>query len=367
MKKLFLYKSMLMVICLLGTVACGDGKKTKEVSLGKSDEKTQLITVDTLVLTKRSFQKQIVCNGKLRAVVKSDLSFKGSGIITAINVRNGDRVDKGRTLAMLDTKEAEIELRKSRRAMTKANIDLVDKLIGLGYTADTTAVPTAILQNMKATSGYESAMDQLESAERQLANCYLIAPFSGRVANLDSKVYSHSADKLCTLIDDSYFDVEFSVLEAEMEEVTRGLQVTVSPFINEDQRFVGEITEVNPLIDERGQIKVRAKVRNYNNCLLEGMNVKILLEREVKQQFVVPKDAVVLRDGFQVIFRYKDGKAVWTYVDVVMSNIDSHVITGNTQKQTSLSENDVVIISNNLNLADGTEVMPAKKAQLANP
>lgn len=87
------------------------------------------------------------------------------------------------------------------------------------------------------------------------------------------------------------------------------------------------------MINEQGQIKVRAKVRNYNNYLIEGMNVKILLEREVKQQFVVPKDAVVLRDGFQVIFRYKDGRAVWTYVDVVMSNIDSHVITGNAKNR----------------------------------
>ena len=358
MKKLFLYKSLLMIICLLGAAACGDGKKIEEALIGKSDEKTQLITVDTMVLTKRSFQKQIVCNGKLRAVVKSDLAFNGSGIITAIHIRNGDRVAKGMTLAVLNTKEAEIELRKSRRAMTKANIDLVDKLIGQGYTADTTAVPTAILQNMKASSGYESAMDQLEAAERQLANCYLTAPFSGRVADLDSKVYGRSTDKLCTLIDDSYFDVEFSVLEAEMEEVARGLRISVSPFINEDQHFTGEITEVNPLINEQGQIKVRAKVRNYNNYLIEGMNVKILLEREVKQQFVVPKDAVVLRDGFQVIFRYKDGRAVWTYVDVVMSNIDSHVITGNAKKQTTISENDVVIVSNNLNLADETEVTP---------
>ena len=170
MKKLFLYKSLLMIICLLGTAACGDGKKKEEALIGKSDEKTQLITVDTMVLTKRSFQKQIACNGKLRAVVKSDLAFNSSGIITAIHIRNGDRVAKGTTLAVLNTKEAEIELRKSRRAMTKANIDLVDKLIGQGYTADTTAVPTAILQNMKASSGYESAMDQLEAAERQLAN-----------------------------------------------------------------------------------------------------------------------------------------------------------------------------------------------------
>lgn len=358
MKKYPLYKSLFIIVCLLGAIACSDSKKKEEAAMGKSDEKTQLMTVDTLVLTKQSFQKQIVCNGKLRAVVKSELAFNGSGTITAIHIRNGDRVNKGMTLAVLDTKEAEIELKKNRRAMTKANIDLVDKLIGLGYTADTTAVPSAILQNMKASSGYESAMDQLEAAERRLAGCYLTAPFSGRVANLDSKVYGRSTEKLCTLIDDSYFDVEFSVLEAELEEVARGLQIKVSPFIDENQRFVGEVTEINPLIDERGQIKVRAKVHNHNNYLVEGMNVKILLEREVKQQFVVPKDAVVLRDGFQVIFRYQDGRAVWTYVDVVMSNIDSHVITGSAKKQTTLSENDVVIVSNNLNLADGTEVTP---------
>lgn len=358
MKKFHLYRSLLLIICLLGAVACGDGKKNKENAIGKSNEKAQLITVDTLVLTKQSFQKQIVCNGKLRAVVKSDLEFNGPGVIAAIHTRNGDRVSKGMTLATLDTKSAEIELQKSRRAMTKANIDLVDKLIGQGYTADTTAVPVAILQNMKVSSGYENAMDQLEAAERSLANCYLTAPFSGRVANLDSKVYGRSADKFCTLIDDSYFDVEFSVLEAEMEEVTRGLRIKVSPFIDEEQRFVGEVTEINPLIDERGQIKVRAKVHNHNNYLVEGMNVKILLEREVQHQFVVPKDAVVLRDGFQVVFRYRDGKAVWTYVDVVVSNIDSHVIAGSAKKQTTLSENDVVIVSNNLNLADGTEVMP---------
>lgn len=50
MKKFALYKSLLIIICLLGVTACGDGKKKEEVSIGKSNEKTQLITVDTLVL-----------------------------------------------------------------------------------------------------------------------------------------------------------------------------------------------------------------------------------------------------------------------------------------------------------------------------
>ena len=72
---------------------------------------------------------------------------------------------------------------------------------------------------MKITSGYTNALDQLEAARRRLESCFLFAPFSGRIANLDAKVYDRFSGKLCTLIDDSYFDVEFSILEAEIEEV----------------------------------------------------------------------------------------------------------------------------------------------------
>ena len=64
-----------------------------------------------------------------------------------------------------------------------------------------------------------------------------------------------------------------------------------------------------------------------------------------------------------MVFCYKEGKAVWTYVDVVMSNINSHVITGCKEKQTTVTEKDVVITSNNLNLADGTDVTPNRRIQ----
>lgn len=352
------YTSLLLIVALLGAVACGNEKKKDEKEIGKSEELRRLIMVDTMLLKKRTFQKQIVCNGKLRAVQKSDLNFDGAGVITEINGANGDYVNKGTVLAALDNKEAMIELEKSRRTMEKADIDLQDKLIGQGYTADTSAVPTAILRNVKISSGYVNAVDQLEAAKRRLASCYLIAPFSGRIANLDAKVYDRSANKLCTLIDDSYFDVEFSILEAEIEEIARKQRVKIIPFINDEKTFYGDVTEINPLIDEHGQVKIRARVRNTDKYLMEGMNVKIILEREIKNSFVVPREAVVLRDGFQVVFCYQEGKAIWTYVDVVMSNIDSHVITGNAKKQTTISENDIVITSNNLNLADGTDVTP---------
>lgn len=317
--------------------------------------------VDTVVLSKRIFNKQVVCNGKLRAVSKSDIPFPISGTIDTILAFNGSVVRKGDLLSSLSTADADIDMSRAKSQMEKANIDLIDKLIGQGYDADTSQVPSAIMRSVKITSGYNTALESLQNAERKLSDCFLYAPFSGRVANMDSKVHQRTTDKFCTLIDDTYFDVEFSLLEAELGDVSVGQEVEVTPFIDDSRKFVGTVTEINPLIDDKGQIKIRAKVRNVNGYLIEGMNVKIIINKEILDQYVVPKDAVVLRDGYFVLFRYVEGTAVWTYVDVVMSNIDSHVVTGNAKKQTTISEHDIVITSGNLNLADGTAVTPKTK------
>ena len=95
-----LYRSLLLSVIVLGAIACGNEKR-KTRKIGKSESQSPLITVDTLVLKKRTFQKQIVCNGKLRAVFKSDLSFDGTGVITAINGSNGGYVKKERYWQLL--------------------------------------------------------------------------------------------------------------------------------------------------------------------------------------------------------------------------------------------------------------------------
>ncbi len=345
------------LLTLLVAASCTGKKAKTEENSTKSATQSAAIYVDTMHLSRKVFNKQIVCNGKLRAVTKSEIAFPASGVISSINIKNGDRVERGALLSQLDTHDAEIELGKAQRSLEKAKLDLADKLIGQGYGSDTVDVPTAIMDNAKHTSGYNTAMDELQAAERASEACYIYAPFAGRVANVEAKAYDAVGEvALCTLIDDSYFDVEFFILEAELEEVSTGQSVAVSPFIDDDRIFNGLITEINPLVDDNGQIKIRAKVANSNNYLLEGMNVKLILNREIENQYVVPKEAVVLRDGFHVIFRYEDGEAVWTYISVEMSNIDSHLISGHKDKGTELSDTDIIITSGNRNLADGVKV-----------
>lgn len=347
---------MAMPFLMLGLFSCQKENQTKEPQMEMLGQPINETYVDTTVLRMQPFNKQIVCNGRLRAKAKSELSFLQQGVTMQICVTEGQYVAKGTLIASLDKTERLRELEKAEHELERARVELTDKLIGLGYDATLEGVPEDVMKRAEVTSGYYSAKFQLQSVRTALAECDLYAPYAGRVASVMAEPYQRN-DKICTLIDDSQFEVEFSILEAELPHVEKGMKVRMSPYIEDSLEYVGAVSEINPMIDDKGLTKVAATIRNDKKGLLvDGMNVRIVVEQQVQQMFVVPKDAVVERDGYHVVFLYENGKAVWTYVDVVYSNIGSYAISGCKRKETTLNEGDVIITSGNLNLADGTPV-----------
>lgn len=340
-------------------------KEEKEENAQVASVEQMIVEVDTVVLRKQTFQKQILCNGKLVAIRRADLVCPKAGeLLKSVNVRNGQRVSAGMVLAVADTRDMTSALEKARHDLEKAKVDLQDKLIGLGYDADAKNVPADILKKAEMTSGYYSARYALKAAETSLSDCQLIAPFGGKIANLEARAHQRG-DKFCTLVDDSFFDVEFRILESELASVKMGTAVKVSPFIDETLVLKGTVTEVNPVIDEKGLVTIKARVRNTSDRLLDGMNVKVIIENSVRDMFVVPKEAVVERDGYHVVFVYdpESRRAIWTYVDILYSNLSGFAITGCEKKQTEVKKGDIVITSGNLNLADDTEVRIAGKGE----
>jgi RND family efflux transporter MFP subunit len=337
--------------------------ESKDNAMSAVTMEQPIVEVDTIALRKQTFQKQILCNGKLLAIQRAELMCPKAGeLLKSVNVRNGQRVSAGMVLAVADTRDMNAALEKAKHDLEKAKVDLQDKLIGLGYGADVKNVPADILKRAEMTSGYYSANYALRTAENSLADCRLIAPFSGKIANLVARPHQRG-DKFCTLIDDSFFDVEFRILESELTSVKTGTAVKVSPFIDESIVLNGTVAEINPIIDEKGLVTIKARVKNNSDRLLDGMNVKVIIENSVCDMFVVPKEAVVERDGYHVVFVYDKEmhRAIWTYVDVLYSNLSSFAITGCEKKQTTVNVGDIVITSGNLNLADDTEVKIVEK------
>lgn len=363
-KKTKIILSSLAAVIIIGGLAWMTYSLAHQEDESKEDDKAMMaqeqaiVEVDTMTLRKQTFQKQILCNGKLTAIRKAELMCpKGGEVVQTVNVKNGQRVSAGSVLAVADMRDRKIQLEKAKRDLERAKVELQDKLIGLGYDGNTSNVPAEVLHRAEVTSGYYSAKYALQSAESSLSDCRLFAPFSGRVSELVARSYQRG-DKFCTLIDDSFFDVEFQILEAELSSVRIGTQVKMSPFIDDDLLLTGSVTEINPTIDSKGLVSVKARIRNTSDRLLDGMNVKVIIENSVPDMFVVPKEAVVERDGYHVVFVYDPStrRAVWTYVDIVYSNLTSYAITGCERKNTTVKAGDIVITSGNLNLADDTEV-----------
>ncbi len=354
-------KFLILPISVFIILSCsGKGADSKaESDLAKADFVSEKNLVDTIILKKGDFNKQIISNGKLRAIKKSELNFAFAGVISDVLVKNGESVKKGQKIASLDTKQALYKLEQSKQSMEMAELDLTDAIIGYGYGKESSAVPPDLLKIIKIRSGYSNALSNLKQAEEDLRNTSLIAPFNGKIANLSAKPYEQASGVFCILIDDSEFEVEFSLLETEVPFVKPGSTVKVFTFSEPDRHYKGVVTQINPLIDDNGQVKVLAKVSNNSGRLIEGMNVKAVVETLIRGKLVVPKSSVVMRDNYDVLFRLDTttGKAMWTYVKVEMSNSDSHVVIANSEKNAELNVSDIIITSGNLNLADGSNVV----------
>lgn len=80
------------------------------------------------------------------------------------------------------------------------------------------------------------------------------------------------------------------------------------------------------------------------------MNARIIIEKTLLNQLVVPKSAVVERSGRKVVFTYENGLAKWNYVSIAHENETSVVIAE------GLKVGALVIIEGNLNLGHDAKV-----------
>lgn len=344
------YYYLLSILILSGMLACSGEKKeaTSEETVETAlPDETSEVTVMTLHTT--NFNHELVSNGKLSARRYVDLRFESAEPIATIYVKNGDRVTKGQKLAELATFRLTNKTAQVKDALERAKLELQDVLIGQGYTLEDSAnVPPATMQLVRVKSGYDLALAQYQLAQHELQNAVLTAPFDGVVANLFAKQLNtaSTSDIFCSIIDPRSLEASFTVLESELPLIKTGDRVEVSPFAMTGGETEGQISEINPLVDTNGMVQVKAVVADKGK-LFEGMNARVSIHRSLGKQLVIPKEAVVLRSGKQVVFALDSTKtkAYWNYVHTGLENAGSYTIID------GLKEGDVVITSGNINLA----------------
>ncbi len=337
------------------TTACTGSKNPSATEEGNVEtvlpDEANEVTIMNLHAS--DFNHELISNGKLSARRSVDIRFESAEPIAAIHVRNGDRVTKGQKLAELSPFRLANKTAQAKDALERARLELQDVLIGQGYLLEDSAkVPPATMQLVRVKSGYDQAEAQYRLALYEQERAALTAPFDGIVANLFAKPFNtaSTSEVFCTVIDPASLEAAFTVLESELPLIKNGDRVQVSPFAAADLHTEGRITEINPLVDANGMVQVKAAVTGKSN-LFEGMNVRVSVQRALGKQLVIPKSALVLRSGKQVVFTLVDNKAYWNYVRTGLENAGYFTI------EEGLKEGDIVITGGNINLAHESPVV----------
>jgi len=343
----------LTFLLLITTMLFSCKPKTTEnlEDMARRSSRPEAVLVKTVKLEPSTFYHELISNGKAFSLEKAVVPFKVNGIIKELYIKNGKKVKAGDLLAVIEDFDYKTKLIQAKQGLEKAEINFKDDLLSNFSTPDSTGLSPAKIKISRIRSGLNDAITALSIAEYNYNNTRIYSPLNGVVANLEAKQWNPDQNykSLCSIIFDEVMEVEFPVIESEYSFISKGMPVSIVPFINDSSLISGRITEINPQVDENGMVKVKAEFRNSGR-LIDGMNVKVVIRKPVANRLVVPKEALVIRQGKDVIFVRQDSLAIWKYVTVEFENSTSLSI------KEGLASGDLVIISGNINLAHETTV-----------
>lgn len=261
------------------------------------------------------------------AIQKADISFRVSGKVQKIHVKEGDEVKKGQVLAELDPVDFTIRL-KDRQASydtAKANYDRARELVEKG------AISRVDHDDIRAK--YHTAKANLSAAEQDLLYTKLKANFDGYIAKRHVEKFEEviASQDIFSLSDVSALKIKIDLPENLMILVTqkggeaRNLQAAFDTIPK--QKFTLSFMEASTKADPNTKtFKITLKMdtpENYN--ILPGMTATVyadLLAGELQSatSVMLPISAVISDNEKQA--------SVWVVDEASMTVMSRKVTTG---------------------------------------
>ncbi len=364
-----------------------------------------------------AYEDQVTTNGRVEPSEWASARSEREGLVIAVPVIKGQRVAKGATLALLDTRDAQsdlasanarieeakstIELLESggrkrelveieqgirqrgvektqlekdlataerlaaRNAGTKEEVkSLRDKLelIGLQIAALEARRPTLVAASdiISAQTRLREAQSASELAKRRIELGTVRSPADGVVYQLDVKLgaYLMPGMLIANVGKVEWLKVLVFVDEPELGRIRKDMPVTISWDALEGKRWAGVIdripTQIVPL-GTRQVGEVECRIENRDSDLLPGTNVNATIQtRKQDSVLLVAKEAIRNRDGSQGVFVVGNSILEWRKVELGSGNVTSSIVLS------GIKEGDIVALGPEANLKSGVRVEIAK-------
>lgn len=341
-------KLLLGVMCAACVVSC------KEPEVKESGPRPVKVTrVEPLGVIEKSF------SGVVSPDQFSDLAFKMSGPLIALNVEEGERVKKGQVVAEIDPLDYRLqyEAKKSFYLTAKSQMERADKLIGKQAISH---------QDYESTqASYANAKAAYENAANMLEETRLTAPFDGFIQKKYVENYQkiQAGQGVVCLINPNKLLVKFTLPENNMRYLLSDPDIYVEFENYREELFRAKVKEYIEASPDGSGVPVSLYVDderfNLNDYkVATGFSCRVVLkisQEDFRNYMQVPLTALFsdpqTREKRVFVYNAPTGKVEQrTVKDGGMLNRDRVIITE------GLKSGEKVVVAGTTRLTDGQAV-----------
>jgi RND family efflux transporter MFP subunit len=308
----------------------------------------------------------IITSGQVRSERESKLKSEVTGTVQRVAVRPGQNVRKGQILVVLDSTPFDLVARQRQ-----AEVDRVYQTFLDLWVPDSLDGARAGKEERRRAymirSGLNAARLNLEQAKLDRERATIVAPFDGVVDRVEVTEGERigSGQAVATVVDMQHLRIEAAVLEHDIPVIKEGGVATVASAASPNVLGRGVIMAVLPMVDSNTHAG-RAYVHLTGNGVLRpGMSVDVRLEAtRLTKRRLVPKTAVIERDGRPLVFVVNNGRADWVYIRRGRDNgIETEVLPDSITNELPVKAGDQVITRGHLTLTHQAPVRVIRKTE----
>ncbi len=330
------------------------------------------LTVTTAALQEQKLNQMLMVSGSVAAWQEMSLGVELSDVRAAeVLVEVGDPVRAGQVLLRLDTRTLEVQARQADAGMAqaRANLELAaanltrgERLVGEGLISSSDADELRA-RLTSAEADLTTAETNRDAARLRLEFATLRAPDDGVISarSVQPGQVVNSGTELLRLIRRGRLEWRAELTEADLSRVREGTGVELTG--PQGERVSGQVRAVSPAVDPMTRAGVVYVDLPQPGTLRAGMFAegRILLGEVTAR--VLPRDAIVFRDGIPYVFVARPETAAGGASDmfaIEQRRISVGLQQGNvTEIREGLAADDRVVVRGAGFLSDGDLVREA--------
>lgn len=370
-------KKSMLGTCVLGTLAllssCNlDIPQIKETSF------------ETMTIEKSDIEVPFKFSAKMKGKTDVTITPQVSGQLTQICVTEGQKVVKGQTLFLIDSRNAQLDLENAQASLIaslasessarleyESSKNLYEKKIISKYMFD-----DAYNNYLQAQAMVAQARARADRAKVDLSFCTITAPVTGLIGEIPVRTGDQVSPStyLTTLSGNTTMDAEFSVTESLIEAmVSEGAkasdrkkyleeipEVTFIMKNGTEYKHKGRISSLTGMVNSvTGTIAVKATFPNPDGQLISGIQGTVVLPNEAKDAIVIPQVSVIKLQNMQQVYKVladSTAKAVEITTEDVGNGKDFIVTSG-------LNVGDRIVTIGANNVREGQKVLFPKEPE----